>query len=216
MVDGESGRSAATEAVGIDLVAPEVFAPMLRRLALAALGIGVGATLLSAVWLSWPYAILLGLVVAVPTIGYVYAFRHRRMWLTGSVLRARRLLGERSIDLAAATGVQLLVFPGRLSRIVLRVTAGPDTQLVPLAMYTDAGSGKELHVLGLRKLADALAGSELAAAVAVSEILVHQLRAEARDAPLGERPLYRGVRLVRDKDSVSTVVLTDQEVAQLL
>ncbi|APE35763.1 hypothetical protein BOX37_19460 [Nocardia mangyaensis] len=213
MVDGESGRS---QAVGIDLVAPEVFAPMLRRLALAALGIGIGAALLSAVWLSWPYAILLGLVVAVPTLGYVFAFRRRRMWLSGSVISAHRLFGERTVDLAAATGVQLLVFPGRLSRIVLKVTAGPDTQLVPLAMYTDAGSGRELHPLGLRKLADALAASELAAGAAVSEILVHQLRAEARDAALGERPLYRGVQLVRAKDSVSSVVLSDQEVAQLL
>ncbi|MGV9301456.1 hypothetical protein ACWDNU_45865, partial [Amycolatopsis sp. NPDC003676] len=68
--------------------------------------------------------------------------------------------------------------------------------LDPLAMYTDSGSGRELHLLGLRKLADALAASELAAAVAVSEVLVQQLRAEARDAGLGERPLYRGVRLV--------------------
>ncbi|MGW6729320.1 hypothetical protein ACWF9G_25755 [Nocardia sp. NPDC055029] len=214
-MDGESGRAAA-EPVGIDLVAPEVFAPMLRRLALAALGVGIGVTLLSAVWVSWPYAIALGLVVAVPTIGYVFAFRRRRMWLSGTEIRAHRLLGEHRIDLADASGVQLLVFPGRLSRIVLKVTAGADIQLVPLAMYTDAGSGRELHLLGLRKLADALAASELAAAVVVSEVLVQQLRAEARDAGLGERPLYRGVRLVRVKDVVSPVVLTDSEVASLV
>ncbi|MFE3544518.1 hypothetical protein ACFXK0_16285 [Nocardia sp. NPDC059177] len=211
-MNGDSGRA---EPVGIDLVAPEVFAPMLRKLALAALGVGVGVTLLSAIWLSWLPALVLGLVVAVPTIGYVFAFGRRRMWLSGTVIHAHRLVGERRIDLAAATGVQLLVFPGRLSRIVLRVTAGADTQLVPLAMYTDADSGRELHLLGLRKLADALAASELAAAVAISEVLVQQLRAEARDAGLTERPLYRGVRLVRAKDAVSPVVLSDTEVAEL-
>ncbi|MFC4373591.1 hypothetical protein ACFO5K_05710 [Nocardia halotolerans] len=209
MVDGESGRSTA-EPVGIDLVAPEVFAPMLRKLRLAALGLGIGATLLSSLWLSWPYAILLGLIVAVPTIGYVIAFQRRRMLLGGTVIHAHRLFGARDIDLAAATGVQLLVFPGRLSRIVLRVTAGADTQLVPLAMYTDAGSGRELHLLALRKLADALTASEL-----VAEVLIAQLRAEARDAGLDERPLYRAVQLARAKDSVAAVVLTDSEVATL-
>ncbi|GAD84062.1 hypothetical protein FEK33_22285 [Nocardia asteroides NBRC 15531] len=214
-MDGESGR-AATEPVGIDLVAPEVFAPMLRRLALAAIGIGAGVGALSALWLSWPYALGLGLVVAVPTIVYVFAFRRRRMWLSGTEIRAQRLFGEHRIDLAEASGVQLLVFPARLSRIVLKVTAGADTQLIPLAMYTDAGSGRELHLLGLRKLADALSASQLAAAVVIAEVLVQQLRAEARDAGLGERPLYRGVRLVRAKDSVSPVVLTDAQVAELV
>ncbi|WP_336084076.1 hypothetical protein [Nocardia sp. SSK8] len=211
-MNGDSGRA---EPVGIDLVAPEVFAPMLRRLALGALAVGVVVALLSAIWLSWTYAIVLGLVVAVPTIGYVIAFGRRRMWLCGTEIQARRLFGAHRIDLADATGVHLLVFPGRLSRIVLKVTVGADTQLVPLAMYTDAGSGRELHLLGLRKLADALSASELAAAVSVSAVLVAQLRAEARDAGLGERPLYRGVRLVRAKDAVSPVVLTDTEVAEL-
>lgn len=82
-------------------------------------------------------------------------------------------------------------------------------------MYTDAGSGRELHLLGLRRLADALAASQLAAAVAVSAMLLHQLRAEARDAGLEERPLYRAVRLARSKDVVSPIVLTDTEVAAL-
>lgn len=214
-MDGQSGQSAATQPVGIDLVAPEVFAPMLRRLALAAVGVGVGAALLSVVWLSWLYAILIGLAVAVPTLGYVFAFGRRRLWLSGTVIRAHRLFGERAMDLADATGVQLLVYPARLSRIVLRVIVGGDTQSVPLAMYTDVGSGRELHLLGLRKLADALAASELAAAVAISDVLVRQLRAEARDAGLDERPLYQAVRTARSKDSVSPVVLTDSEVAAL-
>ncbi|WP_278264205.1 hypothetical protein [Nocardia sp. AG03] len=211
-MNGDSGRA---EPVGIDLVAPEVFAPMLRRLALGALAFGAVVGLLAAIWLSWPFALVLGLVVSVPTLGYALAFGRRRMWLSGSVIRARRLLGEHRVDLADATGVHLLVFSGRLSRIVLKVTVGAETQLVPLAMYTDAGSGRELHLLGLRKLADALSASDLAAAVSVSAVLVSQLRAEARDAGLGERPLYRAVRLVRAKDAVSPVVLTDTEVAEL-
>ncbi|MGW5451260.1 hypothetical protein [Nocardia sp. NPDC003979] len=214
-MSGDSGRP-ATEPIGIDLVAPEVFAPMLRKLSLGAFAVGVVVMLVTSIWLSWAYAVLLGLIVAVPTLAYAMAFKRRRMWLDGTVIHAHRLVGARRIDLAEASGAQLLVFPGRLSRIVLRVTAGEDTQLVPLAMYTDSGSGRELHLLGLRKLADALASAPLAAAVAISEVLVAQLRAEARDAGLDERPLYRGVRLVRAQDAVSPVVLTDSQVAELV
>ncbi|MBF6209480.1 hypothetical protein IU433_06085 [Nocardia puris] len=203
------------EPVGLDLVAPEMYAPMLRRLSLASVGIGVGAGLLAALLVSWPLAVAIGVVVGAPTALYTVALRRRRIWMTGTTLHVRRLFGERHLEVSRANGVELLVYPARLSRVALRLTAGPERQLIPLAMYTDAGSGRELHLLGLRKLADALATSELAAAVAVSSMLVSQLRAEARDAGLEERPLYRAVRLVRAKDYVSPVVLTDREVAEL-
>ncbi|WP_406231117.1 hypothetical protein [Nocardia sp. NBC_01009] len=209
------GDSQPVSPVGLDLVAPETYAPMLRRLALAAVGVGVGATLLAALLVSWPIAVLIGFVVGAPTVGYAMALRRRRMWLAGTTIHARRSFGARRVDIAAATGVEILVFPARLSRIVLRVTAGADTQIIPLAMYTDTGSGRELHLIGLRKLADALASCPLAAAVAVSSMLVHQLRAEARDAGLEERPLYRAVQMAREKDYVSPIVLTDGEVAAL-
>ncbi|WP_228001578.1 hypothetical protein [Nocardia australiensis] len=209
------GESQPDREIGLDLVAPEMYAPMLRRLALAAIGVGLGAALLAALLVSWPVSLAIGVVVGAPTVGYAIALRRRRMWLTGNMIHARRLFGQHRLDLAAATGVEVLVFPSRLSRIALRITAGADTQIVPLAMYTDAGSGRELHLLGLRKLADALAACPLAGAVSVSTVLVAQLRAEARDAALEQRPLYRAVRLARAKDYVSPIVLTDAEVAQL-
>ncbi|WP_239476469.1 hypothetical protein [Nocardia arizonensis] len=205
----------AVSAIGLDLVAPEVYAPVLRKLALAAAGIGIGAALLAATVVHWPIAVLIGVVVGAPTTGYAVAARRRRMWLIGTTIHVRRLFGERRVELAAATGVELLVFPARLSRVALRVTSGPETQIVPLAMYTDAASGRELHPLGLRRLADALAANELAAALAVATVLVRQLRAEARDAGLEERPLYRAVRLARGQDVVSPIVLSDREVAEL-
>ncbi|GAA5054111.1 hypothetical protein GCM10023318_28720 [Nocardia callitridis] len=189
---------------------------MLRKLALAAAGIGVGAALLAATVVSLPIAVGIGLAVAVPTVGYAIGVRRRRMWLIDNTIHARKVLGERQLVVSAANGVEVLVYPGRLSRIALRITAGADTQLIPLAMYTDAGSGRELHLLGLRTLADALATSELAAAIAVSEMLVQQLRTEARDAGLEQRPLYRAVQLARGKDYVSPIVLTDSEIATLV
>ncbi|WP_405177153.1 hypothetical protein OG225_22385 [Nocardia sp. NBC_01377] len=205
----------AVSAIGLDLVAPEVYAPMLRKLVLAATGVGVGAALLAATALSWPAAVAIGVIVAVPTIAYALAIRRRRIWMAGTTIHVQRVFGERRVELSETTGAELLVYPARLSRIVLRVTAGPETQIIPLAMYTDTGSGRELHLLGLRRLADALAASRLAAAIAVSDVLVHQLRAEARDAALGDRPLYKAVRLARTNDTVSPVVLTDSEVAEL-
>lgn len=119
-----SGDQQAVAPVGLDLVAPELYAPMLRRLALAASGIGIGAALLAATVVTWPFAVAIGLVVGAPTVLYAVALRRRRMWLAGTVIHARRLFGERRVEMSAATGVEVLVFPARLSRIALRVTAG--------------------------------------------------------------------------------------------
>ncbi|WP_280263508.1 hypothetical protein [Nocardia wallacei] len=211
----ENTDSEGPQRVGLDLIAPELYAPMLRRLLLAASAVGVLAALLLALLVSWPVALLAGLMLGAPTALYAVAVQRRRIWLAGSVIEARTVFGARRLDIAAAEGVEILVYPGRLSRVALRITAGRGIQAVPLAMYTDAGSGRELHILGLRKLADALASSNLAAALSVSDLLVGQLRAEARDAGLEERPLYRAVQLVRAKDAVQPVVLSDSEIATL-
>ncbi|MGA4789380.1 hypothetical protein [Nocardia sp. AB354] len=208
-------NSAAQQPVGLDLIAPELYAPMLRRLALGAIGAGVVVGVVVGLVVSWPAGVVVGAVLGAPTAIYALAVRRRRMWLSGSVIEARTLVGRRRLDVAAATGVEVLVYPGRLSRIALRITAGGRTQTVPLAMYTDAGSGRELHILGLRKLADALSSTELAAALALSGLLVGQLRAEARDAGLEERPLYRAVQLVRARDIVQPVRLSDSDIATL-
>ncbi|MEU1950296.1 hypothetical protein [Nocardia rhamnosiphila] len=201
--------------IGLDLVAPEVYGPVLRRLASIALALALAVGVIAGLLFGPPAGLVAALVVAVPAVGYALAVPRRRLWLRGTAINARTLLGTRSLDIAAVTGVELLIYPGRLSRLVLRLTAGPDRQVVPLAMYTDAGSGRELHLLGLRRLADALVRSDLPAALAVADLLVHQLRAEARDAPLPQRPLYRAVTLTRAKDYVAPIVLTDEEIATL-
>ncbi|MFI6866440.1 hypothetical protein [Nocardia sp. NPDC050406] len=201
--------------VGLDLIAPEMYAPALRRLALAAMGVGIGVGLLLALLVNWPVAVAAALVLGAPTALYAVAAQRRRMSLVGTVLHAHTWSGEHRLDIADATGVELLVYPGRLSRVVLRVTTVPDVRVIPLAMYTDSGSGRELHILGLRRLADALAQCQLAAALAVSSLLVQQLRAEARDAMAEERPLYRAARMVRDRDAVQPVVLSDRDIAEL-
>lgn len=211
----DSPPADAEQRIGLDLVAPETYAPVLRRLLLIAVCLALGLGLVAGLLLEPVTGVVAALVVAVPAVGYVAAVRRRRLWLAGNTLYARTLWRTRRLPVPAVTGVELLVYPGRLSRVVLRLTAGPDRQLVPLAMYTDAGSGRELHILGLRRLADALFRSELATGVVVADLLIHQLRAEARDAALLERPLYRAVAAARTKDYVASVVLTDQEITAL-
>ncbi len=208
-------NSPEPQRVGLDLIAPEVYAPMLRRFTLLALGAAVLVALLLALLVNWQLAVLAGVLLVAPAAVYAVSVRRRRIWLAGTVVEARTLTGLRRVDIAQATGVEILVYPGRLSRIVLRITAGRGRQVIPLAMYTDGGAGRELHILGLRKLADALASSPLAAALAVSGMFIAQLRAEARDAGLEERPLYRAVHLVRVKDVVQPVALSDADIAAL-
>lgn len=207
--------TAADQPIGLDLVAPEMLAPVMRRFALIAGVVSIGIGVVIGFFFGPLPGLVTALVLAVPAVGQFLAPRRRRLWLTGNTLYARRLWRTRRLEVPATTGIELLIYPGRISRVVLRLTAGPDRQVVPLALYTDAGSGRELHILGLRRLADALSHSELAAGVAVADLLVHQLRAEARDAGLGERPLYRAVTSVRAKDYVAPIVLTDAEIAAL-
>ncbi len=104
----------------------------------------------------------------------------------------------------------------RVSQVIVRVNDGSHGLImVPIALYSGEG-GRELDILALRKLADAVASSELASAAAISSVLVEQLRAEARGAGLGERPLYRAVELARAAGRVPQTTLTDHEVASLV
>ncbi|TSD94656.1 hypothetical protein FOS14_20335 [Skermania sp. ID1734] len=199
----------------IDLVPTQLVAPRLRRIAAIAVVVGVVVALLAGAATTWPVGIVAGAVVGGPTAVAALLSMRRRTWLTGTVVRSRRLLRTRHVDLAAAQTAELTVRSGRISQISLKIGDGNRSAAVPLALYTDTG-GRELEVLGLRRLADGLAAGELVAAAALSSVLVEQLRAEARGAGIDERPLYRAVRLVRDSGRASFTTLSDAEVAALL
>ncbi|WP_068276351.1 hypothetical protein [Aldersonia kunmingensis] len=199
----------------LDLIDPALVVPRLRTVALVAAGIGVLAAVVVGAVASWPIGILVGVIIGGPTgISAMLAMR-RRKWMSGTVIHARRALGYRTLDVAQAVSAELQVRTARVSQVSLRIGDGNKSVTVPLALYTDTG-GAELGVLALRKLADALASSELAAAAAVSSVLVQQLRAEAREAGLDERPLYAAVRAVRDSGRANFTTLSDAEVAGLL
>ncbi|HEX3647880.1 MAG TPA: hypothetical protein VHV49_05595, partial [Pseudonocardiaceae bacterium] len=61
---------------------------------------------------------------------------------------------------------------------------------IAVAAYT-RGAGRELDILALRRLADALAAGSGTDGLVFAELLVAQLRAEAQDLPAQGRPLYR-------------------------
>ncbi|WP_051919304.1 hypothetical protein [Prescottella defluvii] len=198
----------------LDLIPASVLAPRMRRIAMVSIVIGIVVGAVVAIFAAPPVAVAVGAVIGLPTALSAILATRRRIWLDGNTIHASNGLRHRRVDVAAAVSVEFVVRSGRISQVAARIGDGRSVQNVPLALYT-ADGGRELEVLGLRKLADALSASELAPAAAAASLLIEQLRAEARGAGLEERPLYRAVTMVRDAGRVPQTVLTDQEVAAL-
>ncbi|OQO94923.1 hypothetical protein B1813_02290 [Saccharomonospora piscinae] len=129
-------------------------------------------------------------VVAVPLLVLVLSTARRRLWLEGTEVVVRTW-GTRRVDLVTASRVDLLLTDVRGARTVsLLVGAerGPAVK-IDLAVYAGTG-GRELGILALRRLADAVVNNLNSGGVVFSELLVAQLRAEAR-GDAAARPLYR-------------------------
>ncbi len=191
-----------------------MLAPRMRRVAIVSILIGVVAGGIVAIFAAPLIALAVGAVIGLPTAVSAMLATRRRIWLEGTVLHSSNGLRRRRVEVAQAATVEFVVRSARISQVAIRVGDTRTAQTVPLALYA-TGGGRELDVLGLRKLADALSASELAPAAAAASVLIEQLRAEARGAGLEERPLYRAVELIRDAGRVPQTTLTDQEVASL-
>lgn len=198
----------------LDLVPARLIAPRLRRLAVGAVALGGVLGVVVALLASPTAGLVTAVLVALPTAGSALLASRRRMWMTDTVIHAHSGVRTVRVDVACVVSAELLVRSGRVSQVALRIGDGTRRVTVPLALYTDDG-GRELEVLPLRALADGLVSGELAPAVAMSAVLIAQLRVEARGAPLAERPLYRAVRLAREANRVPQTVLTDDEVVRL-
>jgi hypothetical protein len=135
--------------------------------------------------------LLAAVVVGLPLLLLAWSETRRQSWLAGSEVSVRAF-GTRVVDLHQADRLDLLVTDMRGSRTVGLLAGSPRgrTVNVALAMYAGAG-GRALGILPLRRLADALAGTGDARGLVLSELLVAELRAEARGEELGHRPLYR-------------------------
>lgn len=136
--------------------------------------------------------LIVAAVVALPLLYIVVYNGRRKLWLEGHELVVRTW-GTRRIDLVRAQRIDLLVTDVRGTRTVaLMVNAGMRGKAVKidLAVYSGAG-GRELGVLALRRLADAVLNNTDANGMVFSELLVAQLRSEARGDGAADRPLYR-------------------------
>lgn len=134
-------------------------------------------------------------VIAIPLLLFSWSQSRRQVWLEGTNI-VLRTFGRRVVDLSKAERLELVVTDVRSVRTVSVLVAETPRSRginVPVASYSGTG-GAELGIMALRKLADALAASENSGSLVFSELLVAQLRAEARDEGLAGRPLYQLAR----------------------
>ncbi len=182
----------AGERVPLDLLPAAVLRARALRVAVIGIVIGVVLGVVVGIIAGWVAGLVVGVCFGLPMPVLAVAEARRSYWLAGGVVSVRAL-GTRSVELRQATAIELLVTELRGTTTVgLLVTGPPQGKAVNIAvaMYNEEG-GRELGVLALRRLADALAGNADADGLVFAELLVAQLRAEAREAPLAERPLYR-------------------------
>jgi len=131
-------------------------------------------------------------VVGLPLLYVVVWNVRRKLWLEGTAVLVRTWRTRR-IDLAAASRIDLIVTTVRGARTVsLLINSGQRgrTVKVDVAVYAGTG-GREMPILTLRRLADALSHNIDADGLVFAELLVAQLRAEARGAGVSERPLHQ-------------------------
>jgi hypothetical protein len=137
----------------------------------------------------WP-GVIAALIVALPVVLLALSEARRTVWLEGTRVNVRAF-GTRTVELATADALDLLVTDLRGARTVgLFVRGNKKAINIALSMYAGTG-GRELGIYQLRRLADALAARGDTPGLVFSELLVAQLRAEARGLAAAERPPYR-------------------------
>lgn len=134
-----------------------------------------------------------GVLAALALLSLLWASARREVWLEGTHVVARTI-GRRTVDLSSLAQADVLVTEFRGMRSVGLLLGGRRAVNLPLAAYTSAGA-RELGILELRRLADALARSSSSRARVLAQLLVAQLRSEARGDGLADRPLYRVVSM---------------------
>lgn len=132
------------------------------------------------------------IAVAVPLLLLTFGESRKTSWLQGTEVSVRAF-GTRTVDLRSADSLDVLVTDTRGMRTVSLFVKGPPNGkavTIALAMYAGTG-GRELGVLALRRLADALATTADTRSLVLSELVVAQLKSDARGDGAAERPLYR-------------------------
>jgi hypothetical protein len=135
-------------------------------------------------------ALVTAAVVVVLLTFLAWVSGRRKLTLDGDLV-VSKALGRKSVDLVHVDKIELMVTDIRGTRTVgLLLTGGRKSINLALAVYSGAG-GRELGILVLRRLADVLARSENTSGLVYSQLLVAQLRAEAKGEMAADRPLYQ-------------------------
>lgn len=130
-------------------------------------------------------------IVGLPLLYLLLHNTRRRIWLADSELVVRTW-GVRRIDLVAVERIDLLITEVRSARTVALMVSPAHGAGVKIDLAIYAGTrGRELDILALRKLANALVNNTAANGMVFSELLVAQLRSEAKGDPAEARPLHR-------------------------
>ena len=192
MGGGQHGQPAKPERTPLDLVEPGWSSRRGWASALAALMISAAFGGVVGLIGGQQAGLIVATVIAAALLLLSWSQSRRRTWLDGTVVVASTF-STRSVDLRCAERIDLVVVDVRGMRTIsLLLAAAQRTRRINLALATYSGTGgRELGILVLRKLADALAASENSSGLVFSELLVAQLRAEARGLAPPDRPLYR-------------------------
>lgn len=187
---GSPGPAGPPERVPLDLLDPATVRKRSRMVAVGALIVAGAFGGLVGLLAGRTAGLVTAAIFGVPLLLLALSEARRRVWLEGSVLSVRAY-GTRVVDLKTADSLDVLVTDTRGTRTVgLFARGGHKAINLALALYAGTG-GRELGIYPLRTLADVLASRGDAQSLALSELLVAQLRAEARGAAAADRPLYR-------------------------
>ena len=153
--------------VSLDLVPTDVVAPRLKKIALGAIVLGIIVAAAAAIFLPLAVALLLGAVVAAPVAVSAWVGLRRRIWLADNVVHVRGGLRTKRLNVPGVVTAEIGVRTARIDQVSLRLNDGNTRVTIALALYTEGG-GRELPILALRGLADALWTSELVPAAAIA------------------------------------------------
>ncbi|MCS3779963.1 hypothetical protein [Tsukamurella ocularis] len=208
----------AEDAVDVDLIPPRVVLPKVRR----AVAVGLLVTVVVAVFVAvvagpgWGTAVLLA--GAAPGLGGYLGVARRRVVLDHRVL-TRRTLRTQRVNLMDADEVDLVAEVARFAQVSLRIRHGRTTVRLPVALYEGPGRGRvrgrELPMLGTRRLAEALDRNRRAEVRDIGRVLAEQSRSQASSTPMRDRPLFRAAGIAREVGGTEELIFTADEVDEI-
>lgn len=201
MRDEDSGRpgepagaapDGRTNVVALDLGGRGAARRSGRSVVVGGVAFGVACGLLAGFLGGWLPALVAGVVLGAPLVLLGVGEWRRHLWLDGTTV-CQRGLGVRRVDIATAQRMEVVVAELRRRRTIGMLLAGPPSnKAVSVRLATYSGeAGAELDILALRRLADAFASAPHSSGLVHAELLVAQLRAEARGEGIEGRPLYQ-------------------------